>query len=218
MKLNRLLLVIIVCLLLVGCKKTNTDENKLLGNIKIEEIGVIKSDIGEECLLLKATNNNAETVTVFSTVTLYDSSNKELSSEMGYLSLYSGQENYYVVEISSENKYDSYKVTNEASVNLYNDYKNIYKNTKLEQTKSDDKELISFSVNNKNNKEVSAKILGIFYKNSKIIAASVGFCDSIEAGKTCEDNVYVPIENLDQYNTIDYDKVDISIMDVNYAN
>ena len=135
MKKKILFLVLILCLVLYGCKKEETPDNKLLDNVKIEELGIIKSDLGEECLLLKATNNNSNNITVFSTVKLYDSSKKELASETGYISLYNKQSGYYIVEISSENKYDSYELQNDAAGNMYDNYKDIYNNVKLETDK-----------------------------------------------------------------------------------
>lgn len=215
---KKVLLLIFICIMLYGCGNKNTISKNILDNVKIEEIGVIKSDLGEECLLLKATNNNTDTVTVFSTVVLYDSSKKELSDEMGSLSLYNGQSNYYIVEISSENKYDSYELKNEADANLYNDYKDIYNKQKLEQTTSDDKDLINFKIENKSNKVVSTKVLGLFYKNNNVVAASIGQCDDIKKNDTCNDSIYVPVKSMDNYEIIDYDKVEISLMDVNYSN
>ena len=218
MKKKILFLVLILCLVLYGCKKEETPDNKLLDNVKIEELGIIKSDLGEECLLLKATNNNSNNITVFSTVKLYDSSKKELASETGYISLYNKQSGYYIVEISSENKYDSYELQNDAAGNMYDNYKDIYNNVKLEQTDSDDKELINFKIENKSNKTISAKVLGLFYKNNKIIAASIGECEDVDKNNTCNDSIYIPVVSVDDYRIIDYDKVEISLMNVNYSN
>ena len=119
---KKIIIVFVLCLVLFGCKKEETNSN-LINNVKIEEIGIVKSDLGEDCLLLKATNNNSDTVTIFSTLVLYDSSKKELAEETGYISLYNKQSSYYIVEISSENKYDSYEVKNDVSKEMYNFFK-----------------------------------------------------------------------------------------------
>ena len=96
--------------------------------------------------------------------------------------------------------------------------KQIYNKVKLEKTSSDDKDLINFKIDNKSNKKVSTEVLGLFYKNNKIIAASIGECDDVEKNNTCSDSVYVPIKSVDDYDIIDYDKVEISLMNVNYSN
>ena len=101
---------------------------------------------------------------------------------------------------------------------MYDNYKDIYNNVKLEQTNSDDKELINFKIENKSNKTISAKVLGLFYKNNNIIAASIGECEDVEKINTCNDSIYIPVVSVDDYRIIDYDKVEISLMNVNYSN
>ena len=207
-------ILLISCLLLSGCGKKEESNN--IDGVSVEEIGMVKSDLGEDCLLLKATNNGKSPVTVFTTVTLLDESNKEVAEETGLVSLYSGQSNYYIVEISSANEYKTYKVKNESMLNMYADYKSVYDSTKLEKLTSDDKETIKFSIDNKTSKEIYAKVLGLFYKDNKIIAASVGNCELVKNKTHCEDSVYIPVNSMDDYTVIDYDKVDLLLMNVDY--
>ena len=216
---KKLFLLICICsLLLFGCNKKEEEKTKNIDGVKVEEIGVVKSDFGEDCLLLKATNNSDKPVTVFTTVSLLDTFKKELEKETGLINLYSNQSNYYIVEISSDIKYASYKLKNESVLNLYNDYKDIYNSVIVEQTTSEDKETIKFKVTNNSNKEIDSKILGMFYKDNKVIAASVGECEKVSPKGTCEDTVYIPVNSLDDYTSISYDKVELLLMEINYPN
>ena len=212
MKRTILLIVLVLCFILYGCGK----EEKTVDGVKVEELGIVKSDLGEDCLLMKAINNSKNTVTVFSTVKLLDSSKKELFEETGFINLYSGQTSYYIVEISGETKYDSYEVKNESELNLASEYKSIYKSVKLEELTPDDKETIKFKIDNNSGKEVSAKVLGMFYKDNKVIAASIGNCENVKNKEKCEDVVYIPVKSMDEYETISYDKVELSLMNVEY--
>jgi hypothetical protein len=208
------LITIMLSLLLFGCGKEEESYNTK--GIKIDEVGIVKSDLGEECLLLKATNTNKTQVTIFSTLSLLNSSNKEVGEETGFINLYSNQSSYYIVEISSAYDYSSYKLKNESMINMYNNYKDIYDSIKVEQITSDDKETIKFRVNNNSTKEINAQVLGLFYKNNEIIAASIGVCENVSSKGKCEDTVFIPVNNVDDYTIIDYDKVELSLMNVDY--
>ena len=208
-----IIILILMCLVLCSCNKKQ-ESNNTNKDVNIENLGIVKSDFGEECLLLKATNNSSKDVTVFSKVKLLDSSKNELATETGVINLYKGQSNYYIVEISSESKYDTYELSNEIEDN--SDYKSIYNSIKFNEIESSDNETIGFKAENNTNKDVSVKVLGLFYKNDKIIAASVGICDNLKSKEKCEDSVYIPINSVDDYKTIDYDKVDLLLMDVSY--
>jgi hypothetical protein len=210
-----ILSLIVCCLLLCSCGKKDND-TELLSNIDIEEIGIVKSDFGEDCLLLKAKNNNSKNLTLFTNIKLLDSSDKEVDSGIGMINLYPKQESYYVVEIPSEKEYKSYKLENEAGLNLYNDYENVYKKVKVEQTDSDDNEVINFTLENKSNKSVYAYVLGLFYKNNKIVATSEGHVDKTNVNEKSTESIYIPVKGIDSYEKIDYDRFELILKEVNY--